>query len=351
METQRGPPTANDLLLVDSSKAKHSSGAAWRIGLGAGVVGAVLVALKYALRPPTRRPVPDAISPKAFTTKVRHTSLGEVVFHEAGRGRPLIFVHNVGLGASSFEWARIYPAFVDRFRVIALDLVGFGESSRPDVPFEAADYVRMLAEFLQALDLGEPPILIASGLGAGFCAQLAAQHPELVARLILHMPNGNGDFGRQRLTRFSRFIYRTPLLARFLYRNQLSTRTAVAHWLRKAAFVEPALVTEETIDVVATCARQPGAEFAATRWLSGRLRLDLDSWLRQVTQPVALTWGTAVPGMPVETGRQLQRFAPVACLEVLPEAGILAARESSAAMIATLKELLREDLHVVLKAG
>jgi pimeloyl-ACP methyl ester carboxylesterase len=209
----------------------------------------------------------------------------------------------------------------------------------------------MLAEFIRALECSEAPIVIASGLTAGLCVQLAAQYPDLVARLILHMPNGTGDFGRQRLTWHSRCIYRTPLLARFLYRNHLSTRAAVAHWLRKAAFVEPARVTEEVIDVFATCAQQPGAEFAAIRWMGGGLRFDLEAALKAVVQPIALIWGGAVSAAPLEMGHRLQRLAAAASFTVFPEAGIMAAREAPQEMVATLHEELREDLRVVLKAG
>ncbi len=338
-------------LPVDTSKTKSTSGAAWRIGLGAGIAGALLVALKYALRPPTLRRVPDAISPMAFATKVVPTGLGEVVYHEAGRGRPLIFVHNIGLGASSYEWARVYPAFAEGWRVIAPDLVGFGESSRPDVVFEAADYVQMLAEFIRAIECSEAPVIVASGLGAGLCVRLAVEHPALVARLILHMPNGTGDCGQHRLTWFSRLIYRLPLLARFLYRNHLSTRSAVAHWLRKAVFVDPALVTEEIIDVFATCAQQPGAEFAAVRWMGGGLRLDLAAALNAVARPVALLWGGEGSADAEEIGRRFRRLAAAASLTVFPTAGIMLAREAPHEMIAALQEQLREDLRVVLKAG
>ena len=335
---------------VESTQPKLPA-TAWRIGLGAGLAGALLVALKYALRPPTRRPVPDTISPASFATKVLHTSRGELVYHEAGHGRPILFVHNVGLGASSYEWARVYPAFAGDFRVFALDLIGFGESSRPELPFVGEDFVCILAEAARALGGGEPVIVVASGLSAAFCAQLAARHPELVARLILHMPDGSGHCGQHRLTRLSRFIYRAPLLGRFLYRNHLSTRAAVTHWLRKAAFAEPALVTEETIQVVATCAGQPGAEFAALRWLSGRLSVDLAAALQAITQPVALTWGGAVPAAPIALGRELQQLARATSLTIFPESGILAARESSAEMTAALKEQLRGDLRLVQKAS
>ena len=65
------------------------------------------------------------------------------------------------------------------------------------------------------------------------------EHPELVSRLILHMPNGSGGSGGRPLPLSSRVLYRSPLLARFLYRNHLSTRSSVANWLRKSVFLDP----------------------------------------------------------------------------------------------------------------
>ncbi len=326
-------------------KPKH----AWRVGLGAGLVGALLVALKYALRPPTKRRVPDTISPAVFVTKVLHTSLGQVVYHECGSGQSLIFVHNVGLGASSYEWSKVYPEFAGRYRVLALDLVGFGESARPTGRFTAADYGRMLAEFARALEWEQPPIFVASGLSAGFCVHLAAQHPELVSRLILHMPNGTGDLGAHTLGIGSKLLYRTPLLARFLYRNHLSTSASVAHWL-KSVFLEPAMITEETADVFATCAQQPAAEHAALGWLSGALAFDFEARWRTLPQPVALLWGEERTPEPEGRAFVLQRLLPTSTLTVLSGAGTMAALEAPSAMITALEELLRSDLRV-LKAG
>lgn len=324
-------------------KPKH----AWSVGIGAGILGAVLVALKYALRPPTKRRVPDAISPTAFATKARHTNLGPVVYHEAGSGAPLVFVHNVGFGASSYEWSKVYPQFAMRHQVIALDLIGFGESARPAVRLTAADGVRTLAEFLRSFDWEQPPVLVASGWSAGLCVYLATQHPELVSRLILHMPNGTGDVGSHSLSLFSRFLYRLPLLARFLYRNQLSTKSSVAAWLRKAAFHDAAKVTDEMIDVIATCAQQPSAEHATLAWLSGGLGFDLEARLRTLVRPVALLWGEEWLPESDSPAQQMQRLLPACPLSVIAQGGIMAALEVPEDMVAALDEQLRSDLRVL----
>lgn len=327
-------------------KPKH----AWSVGVGAGLLGALLVALRYALRPPTKRRVPDSISPAAFVTKVLHTSLGQIVYHESGHGQPLVFVHNIGLGASSYEWARVYPRFAARYRVVALDLVGFGESAHPPGRFAAAEYARMLAEFLRALDYDQSPILVASGLSAGFCVYLAVQHPELVARLIVHMPNGTGELSGHPVKFFTRLAYRMPLLARFLYRNHLSTRSSVASWLRRVVTVNPGEVTEEMVDVFTTCAQQPAAEHATLAWLGGALSFDFEARWRALRPPAALLWGDERFSEPESRAFRLQRMLPTSTLTTIPGAGVMAALEVPDAMFAALDEQLRNELRV-LRAG
>src|SRR5882762_7159485 len=103
------------------------------VGLGAGLAGAIFLALRYAVRPAAKGRLPDTISPAIFRTKVLHTSLGEMVYHESGSGPTLVFIHGAGPGASSYEWSKVYPQFTGTNRVLAPDLIGFGESARPDL--------------------------------------------------------------------------------------------------------------------------------------------------------------------------------------------------------------------------
>ncbi len=315
------------------------------VGVGVGLLGAVFLALKYALRPPTKSRVPDTISPAIFRTKVLHTSLGEVVFHESGSGQPALFVHNVTLGASSYEWSKVYPHLATDFRVLALDLIGFGESSRPQAKFSAADYVRMLSEFIRATCGSERPILVGSGLGGGFCTYLATQHPELVSRLVLLLPTGLRDFGRQRLPWRAKIAGLLPLLGRFAYRNSQSTRAAVQAWLERFAFAEPARLSEETIDIFTTCAQQYGAEHAILNFESGRLSFDLETRMKMVSQPVTLLWATEAPFPPIDWAH---RYRDTAHCNLVLLAGVstLAALEDPQQVLEALREELQSELRV-----
>jgi len=316
------------------------------VGLGAGLAGAFMLALRYALRPVRKALLPETISPAIFTTKVIYTSLGHVIYHEAGAGQPLLFVHSACLGGSSFEWSKVYPEFAGRHRVLAPDLIGFGESQRPAARFSAADYARMLADFIRATCGEEKPVVVASGLGAGFCVYLASQHPELLSRLILYMPTGRREFGFGRLRRSTRWSARIEPLHHFLYRNYQSTPAAVRDWLA-AGFVDPVRLTDEAVEVFTTCAQQSGAEYAIRNLHSSCFSFNLAARMAMLQTPVTLLWGSE-PGRPsLESGEYLRKILPGTQLAVIPRVGAFAALEDPAAVIAVLNDQLNPTLRVV----
>jgi pimeloyl-ACP methyl ester carboxylesterase len=318
----------------------------WGVGVGAGLLGAFVLTLRYALRPSAKPKLPDAISPAIFATRILYTSRGQMVYHESGQGAPLVFLHGVYVGASSYEWSKVYPHFAGTRQVLAVDLLGFGESERPDVILSAADHVRALVEFIRAKSGGERASIVASGLGAGFATILAAQHPEMVQRLILVMPVGQVAFGRRRLPKRYGVFSRVPLFNRGFYQRFLSTRIQIRAWLKNFAFVNPEKITEETIEVLTNCAQQFGADRAIIQWMSGRFDLDLEKRLSELSQPVTLIWGANAADPSLESGYGLESVAKQCSLVVLANSGVLAALESPIPVIETLIKELDPTIHV-----
>jgi pimeloyl-ACP methyl ester carboxylesterase len=322
----------------------------WGVSLGAGLLGAFVLTLRYALRPSAKPKLPDAISPAIFATRIFYTSRGQVVYHESGLGSPLVFVHGVYVGASSYEWSKVYPHFAGTHQVLAVDLLGFGESERPDLPFSATDHVQALVEFIRAKSGGERASVVASGLGAGFATILAAQHPDLVERLILLMPVGRLEFGRRRLPKRYGLFSRVPIANRTFYRRYLSTRIRIRAWLKSFGFADPEKIADETVDVLTNCAQQFGADRAIFQWMSRRFDLDLEKRLGELSQPVTLVWGEKAVDPPLETGYRLQPIAKQCSLVVLPNLGLLAPLESPMQVAEALSKELDQTIHIF-KAG
>ena len=316
----------------------------WRVGLGAGVFGALVLSVRYALRPSAKPKLPDAISPAIFATRLMYTSRGQIVYHESGRGAPLLFVHGIYIGASSYEWSKVYPHFAGSHHVLAVDLLGFGESERPDIRLGASDHVRILTELIRTKFGGERVSIVASGLAGGFATLLAAQHPELVQRLLLFMPAGRSESGKGRFPFGLAIVSRIPFANRAFYRRYLSTRIHVRAWLRNFGFADPEKVSDEPIEVLTNFAQQFGADRAVLRSFAGQFDLNLEKNLADVIQPVTLCWGETYPNL--ETGYRLRGIARQCSMIVLPNSGLLAALESSSQVTSTLMQELDPTIRV-----
>jgi 2-hydroxy-6-oxonona-2,4-dienedioate hydrolase len=100
-----------------------------------------------------------------------------------GGGIPLVLVH--GLGVSSVYWRRVQPLLAARRPVYAVDLPGFGRTTRPArAVLDTAGQARALADWLVALGL--PRVhLMGHSAGGQVAVAFADRYPERVARLVL----------------------------------------------------------------------------------------------------------------------------------------------------------------------
>ncbi|AEJ38843.1 alpha/beta hydrolase fold protein [Sulfobacillus acidophilus TPY] len=107
-------------------------------------------------------------------------------YHDVGQGDPVVFIHGSGPGVSAqANWARILPPMSERFRALALDIVGFGQTERPAgmVP-RLAEWVDHVVAFLDALDIPRAH-LVGNSMGGGVALNLAARFPERVNKMVL----------------------------------------------------------------------------------------------------------------------------------------------------------------------
>jgi len=128
-----------------------------------------------------------ATGPGRLRFETIDTASGPLSVLSAGAGEPVIMVH--GLGATKGSFLPTVAALADSFRVIALDLPGFGDSVKPltaayDPPF----FARAVVDLLDALGLPRAHI-IGNSLGGRIALELGLDHAERVGRLVLLAPS------------------------------------------------------------------------------------------------------------------------------------------------------------------
>lgn len=114
-----------------------------------------------------------------------------VHYNETGSGPALIFVHGGGPGSSGLSnFSRNMAAFSDRYRVIAIDLPGYGQSTKLKIAEPLwGYYAKVLAGFIDALGLGKAH-LVGNSLGGAASLKTAVDFPDKVDRLVLMGPGG-----------------------------------------------------------------------------------------------------------------------------------------------------------------
>ena len=118
-----------------------------------------------------------------------------VHYHEQGKGEVVIFLHGAGGGASGYSnFKGNYPVFAEAgYRVIVPDLLGYGLSSKPDLPqYDLDFFIAGIKGLVDALGL-KRVTLLGNSLGGAVALGYALAHPEDVSRLILMAPGGVED--------------------------------------------------------------------------------------------------------------------------------------------------------------
>lgn len=134
-----------------------------------------------------------------------------MAYREAGHPEAPVALFLHGNPTSSYIWRNIIPLVAPVAHCIAPDLIGFGQSGKPDIEYRFADHVRYLDAFLANTGISSA-FVIAQDWGTALAFQLAARRPEFIRGLafmefIRPMP-GWEDFHADARGTFQKF--RTP---------------------------------------------------------------------------------------------------------------------------------------------
>lgn len=107
-------------------------------------------------------------------------------YHDLGSGRPVVFVHGSGPGVSAYaNWRLALPVISQKRRCLALDMVGFGFTERPDnFVYSMDNWIAHLIGFLDALNVGQCDI-VGNSFGGAVSLAAAIRYPNRFRRLAL----------------------------------------------------------------------------------------------------------------------------------------------------------------------
>lgn len=237
-----------------------------------------------------------------------------VHYQEKGTGTPLILIH--GLSSSTYSWKDVFEPLAKNYRVIAVDLKGFGFSGKPDGDYTRRAQAILVAHLLDYLKIDQA-WLAGNSMGGEVALNFAFQNPQRVAGLILidsagvSVPNANS---------VTPGYARVPFVGPVLIALALTSDSLVRRGLERS-FYDGAKVTDERVAAyyrpLKTRGGQLGSLRARTQW--GLFPIEPD--LNKINSPTLIIWGAEDALIPLEAGRKMNSLIKGSKLVTIEKCG------------------------------
>lgn len=253
-----------------------------------------------------------------------------ICYRQAGESGPaVVLIH--GFGASSLHWRKNIPVLAQSARVYALDLIGFGQSAKPEptpgLSYTFPTWADLVNDFIQDM-IGEPAFLIGNSIGCVVALQAAVDKPEQAQglallncslRLLHEKKRQTLPLYRQWGAGLLQHILQVKPLGHWFFHRL--ARPKVIRKILHQAYANPAAITDELVDILYQPSQDAGAAdvfLAFVTYSQGPLAEEL---LPQVQCPVLILWGEADPWEPMALGQAWANYPTVEDFIPLPGVG------------------------------
>lgn len=238
-----------------------------------------------------------------------------IQYLEKGEGETLCYLHGAGGLA---KWRPFQEALSERFRVVAIEHPGFGESERPEWVSNMDDLSFFYLDILDALEI-ENTHLIGHSLGGWLAAEISARYPHRVRKLIL--------------------------------------LDAAGLWVEDAIMPDIFIMTDEETSGLMyydpdSLPEGPEEDFvmqARAKAMTARLAWNprfhdpkLPNRLHRISAPTLIVWGEADGIIPIEHGRKYQELIAGASLEVIEQSAHQPHVEQPEAFVRLVTDFIRD---------
>ncbi len=242
-----------------------------------------------------------------------------VHYLDAGQGPVLVLVH--GLGSSSEDWRDSIRYLARGYRVVALDLPGYGKSDKPRSDYSIEYHVAAVNDFIDALGAGKVA-LAGNSMGGWIAATAALNNPDKISHLVL-VDSAGLRLDKSppiNLNPATKEEERALLLALFANKSFVTEKLVADRWEYRKGIRTTVQATLESFKT--------------------KLPL-LDDRLKNIKVPTLIIWGRDDTLTPLAFAERFAKGIPGSKLIVIDDAGHLPQVEQPKAFYRAVKRFVR----------
>ena len=172
---------------------------------------------------------------------------GKIRYQKKGKGAPLLFIHDLIIGSSNYEFHRLINNLTEKHEIYSMDLLGYGLSDKPSITYTNNLFEQLVGDFIKNV-IGKKTSVVATGESVPFVIMACHNNPEIFNKIICINPQSlylqNQIPSRQ--TSLLKYFIESPVIGTFTY-HILSNRTSIEKTFHKEYFFHPEEIREKYI--------------------------------------------------------------------------------------------------------
>lgn len=172
---------------------------------------------------------------------------GKIKYSKKGTGSPILCLHDLTIGSSSYEFYKICNELSKNHEVYCIDFLGYGLSDKPNITFTNYLYVQMITDFIKNI-IGKRTNIIATGDAFPIAVMTCHNDSNLVRNLIGINPQSIFQSNQipSKQTRILKLLLDTPILGTFIY-NMHASKSEITRLFQTEYYYNPYNVEDRDI--------------------------------------------------------------------------------------------------------
>ena len=270
------------------------------------------------------------------------TPAGTIEYRESGNGPPVVFLHGVGVNGDL--WRGVAPKLASERRCIVPDLP-FGAHSIPlrqDVDMSLPGLARIVADFIEALDLREVAI-VANDTGGAVAQWLVGHHPERIGTLVLTSCDAFEKFPPAP-QRYLEVAARWPALlwcVAWTVRFKLVQRLPTAYGWATRKPIDPMIMRSYTLPVRTNAGVRRDLE-RLLRAVDTRYTFEAAESLRGFDKAALVLWAAGDKLFPRDHGKRLAELLPQGRFDLISDSRTFVPEDQPERLASVVHEFLAQ---------
>lgn len=218
---------------------------------------------------------------------------GKIRYQKKGTGSPLLFIHDLTVGSSNYEYHRLINNLTEKHEIYSLDLLGYGMSDKPAMTYTNNLYEQLISDFIKNV-IGRKTSIVVTGESVPFVIMSCHNYPDIMNKIVCINPQSlylqNQIPSKQ--TNLLKLIIESPVIGTFIY-HLFANRTYIEKSFTKNYFYRHEEIKEKYIFNYLEAAHLGGynSKYAFASYTGKYMNMNVLNELKEINHGILMIGG------------------------------------------------------------